>query len=296
MSALDVLLAKRQSSIKTVIAVAAAQDEHVLESVVAAADKEIADFILVGDIIKIKEILLKLNVCETRFILINADTVEEACISAVALVREGRANSIMKGVCETSTIMKAALDKERGIRGTRRFSHLAMFILLGDVYHKPLFVTDAAINIAPDFELKKEIIESAVEAVKRLGVKRPKVALIAAKEKSDPKMPVTLEYDELVSLNERGWLDADLQLLSLDGAVSKESCEIKGITGPVAGDADILFCPYIEAGNVLYKSLTQFARAGVGGVILGAKAPIILTSRSDSAENKLLSIALGALV
>jgi phosphate butyryltransferase len=199
----------------------------------------------------------------------------------------------MKGLTETSTIIKAALDKEKGIRGTRRLSHLAMFILDKGIYHKPLYVTDAAVNIAPDRELKKEIIENAVAAVKGMGIARPKVALLSAKEKSDPKMPVTLEYDELVKLNREGWLEADLQLLSLDGAVSPESCKIKGIEGPVAGDADILFAPYIEAGNVLYKSLTQFTKAAVGGVILGAKAPIILTSRSDSAENKLLSIALG---
>jgi len=261
---------------RKIVAVAASNDPHVMESVAAAKDLGIADFILFDG-----------NGCD-----------KEACRQAVALVAAGKAHAIMKGLTETSTIMKAALDKEHGIRGTRRLSHLAMFILPKEFYHKPLYVTDAAVNISPDFDLKKEIIENAVSAVRSLGIEKPKVALIAAKEKSDPKMPVTVEYDALVGLHMKGWLpDAFIQgPLSLDGAVSKESCEIKGITGDVAGDADILFCPYIEAGNVLYKSLTMFTKAQLGGVILGAKAPIILTSRSDSAENKLLSIALGSLI
>jgi phosphate butyryltransferase len=159
-------------------------------------------------------------------------------------------------------------------------------------YHKPLFVTDAALNINPAFDDKKDIIINAVKAVQALGTKQPKVALICAKEHVDEKMPVTLEYAKFLECGCFG--DAIVGgPFALDNAVSVESAKTKGITSPVAGDADIIFCPEIISANVLYKSLTIFAKAHAGGVILGANAPIILTSRADSAENKLISIALG---
>jgi len=296
--ALNNLLPRLRGQGKKVVAVAAAADAHVLESAARARELGIADFALFGDVGKIKDICAGLGVDHGLFELVQADTDACAASLAVSHVARGKASAIMKGLCETSTIIKAALDKEHGIRASRRLSHMAMFALPAEFYHKPLYVTDAAVNIAPDFELMKEIIENAVNAVKSLGLAEPKVALIAAKEKSDPKMPVTLEFDELTKLNEAGWLPGCSVRgpLALDCAVSLEAAKTKGLDGPVIGDADIIFCPDIEAGNVLYKSLTMFTKAAAGGVILGAKAPVILTSRSDSAGNKLLSIALGALI
>ena len=279
---------------KKVVALAAAEDAHVLESACQARALGIADFVLFGDVCAIREICARQGADPADFEIVAASSHDEAAAKAVTLVAQGGADSIMKGLLETSTIMKAVLDKEKGICTSRRLSHMGMFSL--EAYHKPLFVTDAAVNIAPDLKRKKEIIENAVLAVRSLGITNPKVALICAKEKVDPMMPVTLEYEELVRMNRERILAGCVVdgPLAFDGAVSKKAAESKGITSPVAGDADIILCPNIEAGNVLYKSLTIFASAQVGGVLLGAKVPIILTSRSDSSHNKLLSIALGA--
>lgn len=286
---------ENQSVKKKVVAVAAAQDLHVLESVNLARERRIADFVLFGDGQGIKSACAELNIDPADFLIEHTGSHEESAEKAVALAASGGADAIMKGILETSTIIKAALNNA-DIRTGRRFSHMGMFIL--SAYHKPLYVTDAAVNIAPDLALKKEIIQNAVLAVQSLGVPMPKVALLCAKEKSDPKMPVTLEYDELVRQNIRGEIEGCVLdgPLALDGAVSKEAAEIKGITTPVAGDADILFCPNIEAGNILYKSLTMFTNAQVGGILLGARKPIILTSRSDTSATKLLSIAMGAVI
>jgi len=235
------------------------------------------------------------NIDVSPFELINETDDVEACRIAVKLVSEGKASALMKGLIDTSVIMKAVLDKEIGIREGRKLSHIGVFELPS--YHKLLFVSDAAININPDFETKKEIIQNAVNALKNLGVEKPKVALLAAKEKADGKMPVTLEYLELVKMAKDGVISNCILEgpLALDNAVSKESIEIKGIKSEVGGDADLLICPDIEAGNILYKSLAFLAKAKNGGVVIGAKQPIILTSRADSSESKLVSIALGIL-
>lgn len=278
------------------VAVACAHDSHVLEAVTDANKHGMAKFILIGNEAKIRDILSGLGANARDYEILDSTDDTEAARTAVKIVSGGSADAVMKGLLDTSVIMKAALDKEIGIRTGRKLSHLAMFSLKN--YHKPLFVTDCAVNIAPDFESKKEIIQNAVSAVSRLDIKNPKVALICAKEKVDPKMPVTLEYEELVRMNRDGVI-ADCIIdgpFALDNAVSKEAAEIKGIKSDVAGDADILLCPDIEAGNVLYKALTMFTDASVGGVLVGAKAPIILTSRSDSSENKLLSIAFGIII
>ena len=177
------------------------------------------------------------------------------------------------------------------MRTGRKLSHVAVFELAH--YHKLLYLTDAAINIAPTLEDKVQIIQNAVEALNRLGIAAPKTALLAAKEKVDEKMPVTMDWATIVDMHLPGAvIDGPL---ALDNAVSKEACEIKGIDSPVGGDADLLVAPDIEAGNVLYKALVFLANARCGGVVLGAKRPIILTSRADSADSKLISIALSVL-
>ena len=290
---IEALFEKAVNSKKSVVAVAACADQHVLEACAQAVDKGIASFILVGDAAKTKEIAKTVNLDISRLVVGMVDEPDnlQACKKAVALVAGGKATALMKGLIDTSVIMRAALDREVGIRTERKLSHIAAFEL--ENYHKLLFVTDAAINIAPNIEDKVQIIKNAVDALNNMGFNSPKIALLAAKEKVDEKMPVTTEWAEIVKIQLSNCIiDGPL---ALDNAVSKEACEIKGITSPVGGDADLLVTPDIEAGNVLYKSLAFLANARVGGVVLGAKRPIILTSRADSADSKLISIALSVL-
>jgi len=284
------------------VCIACADDANVLEAVASARD--IAKFILVGDIKKIRKVADSSKVDISGCIIVDEANPVTACKVAAQFVSSGKAQALMKGRIDTSVIMKAVLEPEAGMRTGRKLSHLAVFEL--PTYHKLLFVTDAAINISPEISTKKEIINNAVEAVLALGITRPKVALLAAKEKADPKMPVTTDAVELVAhhrtlqlkgagggaLAQKYILDGPL---ALDNAICPESIKIKGIESPVEGDADILVCPNIESGNILYKALAFLAKAKVGGVVLGAKRPIIMTSRADSAESKLISIALGIL-
>ena len=278
-----------------VVSVAAAADPHVLEAACEAYQRGIADFVLFGDAGCIGDIAREHSLNISGLTVIDVPDNNEACRQAVAHVAAGKATALMKGLVDTSVIMKAAMDRNSGIKAASKLSHIAAFELAA--YHKLLFVTDAAINISPDLDGKRDIIENAVCALHSLGIANPKVALLAAKEKADEKMPVTLEYVELVKMAQSGTISGCTLdgPLALDNAVSAESAEIKGIVSDVAGDADLLVCPNIEAGNILYKSLTYLAQAKVGGVVVGAKRPIILTSRADTSESKLISIALGVL-
>ena len=290
------LYEKASAGTAATVCVACADDASVLAAVESA--KDIAKFILVGDMKKIRQVAESAKADIDRCIIVDEPDPEIACKLAAQFVSSGKAKALMKGRVDTSIIMKAVLDKEAGMRTGRKLSHLAVFEL--PTYHKLLFVTDAAINISPEISVKKEIIHNAVEAVLALGIKMPKVALLAAKEKADPKMPVTMDAVELVAHHRamETALDKKFMMggpLALDNAICPESVKIKGIESPVGGDADILVCPDIEAGNILYKALAFLAKAKAGGVVLGAKRPIILTSRADSAESKLISIALGIL-
>jgi phosphate butyryltransferase len=259
----------------------------------AAQARDIADFILVGDYDKIHAAAEGAGADISGMEIIHEADDSEACRRAVQLTARGGARALMKGLADTSVIMRAVLDKDAGMRTGRLLSHLAVFEV--PTYHKLLFVTDAAINIAPDTEAMKEIILNAAEAVASLGIASPKAALLAAKEKADPRMPATVDAARLAEMYIGGGpggciLDGPL---ALDNAISGESAKIKGIESPVAGDADILVCPDIEAGNILYKALAFLAGAKNGGVVLGASRPVILTSRADSANSKYISIALG---
>ena len=295
MYTLDALFQRAAQTKKACVSVAAAEDAHVLSAVNEAHLRGIANFVLVGDEKAIKGLAAQREIDLSPFPVIHEPDPAAACRQAVKLVTEGRASALMKGLVDTSIIMKAALDREMGMRTERKLSHLAVFAL--PTYHKLLFITDAAINIAPDFDTKRDIIRNAVDAVSNLGIDCPKVALLAAKEKVDEKMPITLEWAELSRLGKVGEIPGCILdgPLALDNAVSPESCAVKGIVSEVGGDADILVCPDIEAGNILYKSLAFLADGKNGGVVVGAKGPIILTSRADSSESKLISIALGVL-
>lgn len=275
-----------------VLAVAAAQDAEVLLAVDAARKLGIATAILVGDESRIRAIAHDHGISlEPHQIVPEPDPVQ-ACRKAVKLVREGRADAVMKGIVDTSVILKAVLDREIGLRDAPVLSHVALFQVPG--FDRLLYVTDAAMNIAPDLEAKKHIIGNAFKVAHALGNPNPIVACLCAVEKVNPKMPATLDAAALVEANRAGSLPGCTVVgpLALDNAVSPEAARHKGITDPCAGHADILLVPNIETGNVFYKSLVFLAKAQNAGLIVGAKAPVIVTSRADSEQTKLHSIAL----
>ncbi len=277
------------------VSVAAAEDIDVLGAVKEATEKGIAEPILVGDEKKIREIAKELNFDLLNIEVINEKDGEKACRKAVSLVSSGQAEVLMKGLIDTAVIMKQVLDKEIGLRTGKLISHVVVFNV--PTYHKVLFVTDAAMNIAPSLDQKKEIIDNAVELAHSLDIEEPKVAIIGAREKVSNKMEATVHAKELENMNKRGEILGCVVEgpFALDNAISKEAAIHKGVESDMAGDVDILLVPNIEAGNVLYKSLTYFSKAKSAGIIAGTKAPIVLTSRTDTREAKLYSIALGVL-
>jgi len=293
---LDEVLEKARERGPKIISVACAQDSDVLMAVDNARKQGIANAILVGDAEKIKSIAAEHGIDVGNYELIDIADLTEASRKAVELVSSGRAQMVMKGLVDTSIILKAVLDKEIGLRTGNVLSHVAVFDV--PAYHKLLLITDAAMNIAPDVTAKKQIIENALVVTKALDIDTPKVAAICAKEKVEPKMQATIDAAELQAMNERGEITGCIVggPLALDNAISKEAAEHKKITHPVAGDADILLCPTIEAGNILYKSLSFLTESRSAGLIVGAKAPVVLTSRADSDRTKLNSIALGVLM
>jgi len=296
----DIILAAAASG-KVRLAVAAAQDHTVLEAVFDAWKAGIADPILVGSRAAINKAAQAANEGRgldlSAFEMVESDDLASAAAKAVNLVRTGKAEILMKGLLDTSILLRAAFNKETGINAGRLASHVA--IIESPHYYKLFLVTDAAINIAPDLYALMDIIASAVSVARSLGVELPKVAILAAVEKVNPdKMPCTAIAALLTQMNRRGQI-RDCVIdgpLALDNAISAESARIKGIVSDVAGDADILVTPTVEAGNILYKSLLDLGGAKGTGIVMGAAKPMVLTSRSDSKETKLASIALASLV
>ena len=278
------------------IAVGVAQDREVLFALREATDLSIVKPILVGDEIAIRKIAEENNISLDDMEIINEVDNTEACRKAVKLVHDKQADVLMKGIVDTSVILKAVLDKEIGLRESPVLSHVALFDVEG--FDRLLYVTDAAMCIAPDLEQKENIINNAVKVSHALGNDNPIVACLCAVEKVNPKMQATLDAQELVNRNKDGLIKGCKVLgpLALDNAISVEAARHKGIEDEYAGRADILLVPYIEAGNILYKSLTYMARAENGGMIVGARAPIVVTSRADSEQTKLNSIALAIAV
>lgn len=278
------------------ISVAVAEDEEVLRAIKASVKREIIEPILVGNASKIEEISKEIGFDLSDIEVIDIKDKVLAARKATQLVSEGKADILMKGLVDTSIIMQQVLDKEIGLRTEKLISHGALFEV--GTYHKMFFVTDAAMNIAPNLEQKKKIIENIVELAHSLEIDNPKVAAIASKEKVSPKMEATVHAKELSDMNKNGKITGCIVdgPFALDNAISKEAALIKGIDSEVAGDADILLVPHIDAGNILYKSLTLLGKAKSAGIILGAKAPIVLTSRADDEESKLYSIALSVVL
>lgn len=291
------VIEKARSGTLQRVAVAAAEDDHVLKAVQEALNRGIATPLLVGDKEKITAIARKIGLDPEGIDVI--DNREGATVSvrlAVDKVRSGEADFLMKGFVSTGELLKAVLDKEEGLRTGRLLSHVAFF--QSPYYHKMLCVTDAAMNIAPGLDEKAAIIRNAVEAGHQLGIENPKVAVAAAVETVNPKMKATLHAASLKEMNRDGTLTGCIVdgPFAIDIAVNREAARNKGIESEVAGDCDVILVPDIEAGNMFYKALNFLGGAVSAAVVMGASVPIVLTSRSDDERSKLLSIALAACI
>jgi len=282
---------------KKVISVAAAGDLNVLEAVWEAHNRGIADAILVGDESKMKEIASTHKMDLNQFKIINEPDPIAAAHIAVGLVHSGEADMYMKGLIDTKNFLKSVLDKKVGLRTGRPLSHVAVFEIKG--VEQLLFLSDVAFMTYPSLEDKVHIIENTVEITNACGIKNPKVAVLAAVEVVNPKMPCTVDAVELSKMQDEGKIKGCIidGPLSLDMAISREACEHKnGLGRKVVGDADILLFPDIHAGNLAYKLIVHTTQFLNGCILTGTKAPVILTSRSDSIETKLYSIALASVV
>jgi phosphate butyryltransferase len=292
---LDKLIEQATQLKDQTVAVAAAEDDEVLEAVATAVSKNLANFILYGDKEKIISMIqeMKIELLNRSDIqIIHTPTPKIAAEQAVKAVNQEDADVLMKGNIPTAAILKEVLNKEYGLRTGNVLSHVAVFEIKG--FERLILLTDAAMNISPDLDQKVQLVNNSVTIARKIGIALPKVAPIAAVEVVNSSMQATLDAASLTMMNKRNQIK-DCVIdgpLALDNAISVYAAEHKGITSEVAGHADILLVPTIEVGNVLYKSLVYFANAKVGAVIAGAKAPIVLTSRADSAESKLYSLAL----
>ncbi|WP_285801218.1 phosphate butyryltransferase [Exiguobacterium sp. s192] len=291
----DVMVQQAARLQDSVVAIASADDEEVMDAVSLAIENELARFHLFGDATRIQKMIHDRRLDESQFVITHTATAQEAAERAAYAVRKGDADVLMKGLVPTATFMKAVLNKETGLRSGNVLSHVALFEVPGR--ETAIGLTDAAIHIAPTLEDKVHIIENGVTALRAIGYTLPKVAVLAAVEVVNPTMQATIDAALLTQMNRRGQIKDCLidGPLALDNAVNLEAAKQKGLTGDVAGAADLLVVPQIEVGNVIYKSLMYFAHASVAAILVGAKAPVVLTSRADTAEAKLYSLAFALL-
>ena len=282
---------------KMKLAVVAAEEENVLLAVDDAYKNNIVIPILIGDEQKIKEIANEANINIESYEIVCSNSLEESAKIAVKMVSDGTADFLIKGLIDTSILVKQVLNKEYGLTTGRTLSHVMVYDV--PVYHKLLYLTDGGMMTYPDLEGKRHILENAVDVLKALNYCQIKIACLAAKEKLNPKMPPTVDGDALKKMCEAGEFADGVVVegpISFDLAISKEAADIKGYESPVAGDADILLVPNIEMGNGIGKTMTYFGNALNAGIIVGASAPVVLVSRADSYESKYYSILLGAIV
>lgn len=280
---------------KTLV-VACAADSHVLEAVEQARKQDIVNGILIGNKTEIESILTTLHASSDNYTIIDESDPEQACLQAVKLVHDNDDYYLMKGLVDSSVILRAALNKEYGLRTNNRISHVSVIEV--PTHHKLLYMTDGAMNIAPTLDEKRQIIENSVKIAHSLGNHNPHVGIIGAVEKVNPKMSATVDAAELVAMNKDGIIKGCIVggPFAMDNAINKEAALHKGVQDPIAGEVDILVMPRIEAGNIFYKSMMFLANAQSASIIAGATKPIVLTSRADSTESKFNSIALGAMV
>ncbi len=285
----------RKKGPKTV-AIAAAHEKEVL---IAARDAEklgLAECILVGDRHLIQHIAAEEDIDLNRMTVIHEPEPRMAARKVMEMVSLGHVQLAMKGKIETGHFLRAALDREVGIRMGKLLTHVGIFEIPG--FSRLIFVSDAGVVVAPTLEQKIAIVQNAIDVARSLGIEEPKVAVLAATEMVNPKIPSTLDAANLSKMADRGQIRGGIVdgPLALDNAISEESARIKGIQSPVAGRADILITPDIEAGNVLAKAITYFAKGKMAGVVVGGRCPLVVASRSDPHETKLVSIALGVLL
>jgi len=278
------------------LAVACAADHEVILAVSNAVKEGIVDPILIGNGKEIEALLVEEKQDLSNYTIVDIDDKVEACREAVRMVSSQEADVLMKGLVDTSIILKAVLDKEIGLRTGKVLSHTMVMEVPG--FDRLMYLSDGAMNLTPNLAQKKEILENTVEVCHALGNEDPKVAVLAAVEKVNPKMPATVDAHELEEMNKRGEITGCTigGPFALDNAVSAEAAAHKGIDHPVAGNADVFIVPFIEVGNVFYKSLVFMGSTQSAGIICGAAAPIVLTSRADSDVAKLNSIALATMI
>lgn len=292
----DDIISKAGSGKLKTLSVAVAQDDAVLEAVKIAKERGIADAILVGDEAQIRKIADSLDMDLGGFRIIDEPDVAAAALKAVELVHNKEADILLKGFLDTKLFLKSVLNKDVGLRTGKMMSHVCVFEIEG--IDRLLFLTDVAFNTYPNLEEKAQIIENAVEVAQACGIDCPKVAPICAVEVVNPKMQPTVDADALTKMCERGEIK-NCQVygpLSMDLAIDEEAAKHKKVDNPVAGHADILLFPEIDAGNITYKILVRTAKVKNGNVLVGTSAPVILTSRSDDFETKINSIAFAAVI
>jgi phosphate butyryltransferase len=290
------LLASAKAKGPMTVAVAGAQQSEVMLAGLDAEVAGLAEVILVGDQQEIRQIAAAEQFDISRMEILHVPQPHEAALRVMQLVSEGRADIAMKGKIETSDFLRAALTRELGLRTGRLFTHVASFEIPG--FDRLIFISDAGVVVAPNLEEKVQIVQNAIFVAHALDIELPRVAILAATEVVNPKIPTTLDAANLSKMADRGQIQGGLVdgPLALDNAISPESARIKGIKSEVAGYADILIAPDIEAGNVLAKAITYFAQGKMAGVVVGARCPLILPSRSDTREAKLVSLALGVML
>ena len=278
------------------MAVASAGAEDVLKAVEAARKEGLTDSILVGDKKEIIQIAEKMGIDPANYEIIDNPDKTETARCAVELVRNKKASILMKGMMGTARLLKAVLDKEIGLRTNRLLSHVYTLQIKG--YGRLLTMTDGAMSISPDLKQKAQIIQNAIYYAHSMGIEKPKVAAVAALELVNPDMPATIDAACLAKMSERGQIVGGIVdgPLGFDNAISKEAAKHKRVESPVSGEVDIVLVPNIESGNIFAKGLVYLAKTVPAGLLLGAKAPVVLVSRSDTAQSKLYSIALGVLM
>ncbi len=290
------LLARCEGLAPVPTAVAHPCEATALSGAVEAASRGLIVPLLVGPAAKIAERAAEAQLDISNLEIVDVPHSHASAMKAVELVKQGRAEILMKGSLHTDELMSAIVSREGGLRTGRRISHV--FIMDVPTYHKVLIVTDAAINIAPVLEDKVDIVQNAIDLAVSLGLEKPKVAILAAVETVTSKMPATIDAAALCKMAERGQIKGGLLdgPLAFDNAISAQAAETKGIKSAVAGDPDILLAPDLEAGNILAKQLTFLANADSAGMVLGAKVPVILTSRADSVRSRIASCGVAKLV
>jgi phosphate butyryltransferase len=285
----------KENEVKKTVVIAAAQTDTAIEAAVLAKSENLAESILVGDKHSIEDIIKKqFPEYEGRFQIVDTGKdLNKACAQSVSLIRENAGQIILKGKADTALLLKAVLDKENGLRTGEVISD----VLAYESPERVLLMTDGGINLYPDLNEKISIVKNAVKVAHALGNPMPKVALLAAVEVVNPKMQCTLDASVIAKMNHRNQIAQCIidGPLAFDNAINMDAAKMKGIDSPVAGQADILVVPNIEAGNIFGKCLTYYCQWRVAHVVMGTKAPILIASRADNAETKMLCMAMGAL-